>query len=75
MLNGAGDPERNVELRRNYFAGLANLQIVRRKAGIDSSSRSPDRTPELARELRSEREPLDAAEPAAARDDPGRGSW
>jgi hypothetical protein len=35
MLDGAGDPGGDVEFGRDHLAGLADLPVVRRVAGID----------------------------------------
>src|SRR5499426_1198068 len=41
VLDGAGNADRDVELRRHHFAGLAHLPVVRRIAGIDRRPRGP----------------------------------
>jgi hypothetical protein len=50
MLDGAGDADREVKLRRNDLAGLANLVVVRHKAGIDRSTGGTERRTELVGE-------------------------
>src|SRR5687767_10811720 len=34
MLNGPGDPDRDVEIQRHYLADLAHLPVVRRITGV-----------------------------------------
>ena len=43
MLHGAGDAQGDVQLRRDDFAGLADLQLVRRDARIDQCPRAAGR--------------------------------
>src|SRR3954469_8581803 len=43
VLDGPGDPERDVELRRHCLARLAHLELARVVAGIDGGTRRPDR--------------------------------
>ncbi len=69
VLDRAGDAERDVELRRDDLAGLADLRRVRVPAGVDDGARRADRAAERARELLGEREVLGRAEAAAAGDD------
>ena len=69
MLDRAGDAERDVELRRDGLAGLADLRRVRVPAGVDDRTRRADRAAERLRELLGEREVLGRAETAAAGDD------
>src|SRR4029077_7513580 len=47
MLDGARDPDRDVELRCDDLAGLADLVVVRHKAGIDRGARGAYRRAEL----------------------------
>ena len=47
MLDGAGDADRDVEVGRDDLAGLADLPVVRRVAGIDRGARGADRGAEL----------------------------
>ena len=69
VLDRAGDPAGDVELRRDVLAGLADLGRVRVPAGVDDRARRRDRAAERLRQLLDEREVLRAAEPAAAGDD------
>ena len=47
MLNGPGDPDRDVEIERHHLAGLANLPFVGRSAGIHSGPQGTHRRAEL----------------------------
>src|SRR5437763_1788530 len=69
VLDGAGDAERDVELRRHGLAGLADLGRVRVPAGVDDSAGCADRSTERLRELLREREVVGRAEASAAGDD------
>ena len=69
VLDRAGDADRDVELRRDGLAGLADLRRVRVPARVDDGARRGDRAAERLRELLDEREALGRAEPAAAGDD------
>src|SRR4029077_407479 len=51
VLDGAGDAERDVELRRDGLARLADLGRVRLPAGVDDGPRGSDRAAERLREL------------------------
>src|SRR5580698_10918469 len=42
MLDRAGDADRDIQFRRHHLAGLADLPIVRRIAGIDRGARGTD---------------------------------
>src|SRR5260370_753772 len=42
MLDRAGDADGDIELRRHHLAGLADLPVVRRIAGIDRRARRAD---------------------------------
>ena len=42
VLNGPGNADRNIEIRRNDLAGLADLQFVRAIARIDSGAGCAD---------------------------------
>src|SRR5579872_1895125 len=50
MLDRARDPDRDVKLRRDDLAGLADLIVVGHEAGIDRRARRPDRGAELVRD-------------------------
>ena len=50
MLDGAGDADREVKLRRNDLAGLADLIVIRDKAGVDRSTAGAERGTELVGE-------------------------
>ena len=69
VLDRARDAERDVELRRDGLAGLADLRRVRVPAGVDDRARRADRAAERLRELLRKREVLRRAEAAAAGDD------
>src|SRR5215472_3521573 len=47
MLDGAGDADGNVELGRHHLAGLADLPVVGRIAGVDCGARGADARTEL----------------------------
>src|SRR5205823_1682790 len=64
VLDRAGDADRDVELRRDVLAGLADLRRVRVPAGVDDRARGADRAAERLRESLDEREVLRLAEPA-----------
>src|SRR6202171_3550788 len=49
MLNGARYADGDIEVRRHHFAGLADLPVVRRVAGVDGGARSADRGAESIR--------------------------
>ena len=69
VLDRAGDAEREVELRLDDLAGLADLLGVRDPARVDGRARRADRAAERLRELLDELEAVRAADAAAARDD------
>ena len=69
VLDRAGDADRDVELRRDGLAGLADLRRVRVPARVDDRARRGDRAAERLGELLDEREALRPAEAAAAGDD------
>src|SRR5882762_1772819 len=50
MLDRAGDADGDIELRRYHLAGLADLPVVRRIAGIDRGARRADAGAELVGE-------------------------
>src|SRR5580704_4723925 len=43
MLNGARNADGDIKVRRHHLAGLADLPVVRRVAGIDRGARGADR--------------------------------
>jgi hypothetical protein len=47
VLDGARDADRDVELRRDDLAGLADLVVVGHEAGIDRGARGAQRGAEL----------------------------
>ena len=47
MLDGARNPDSDVELRRDDLAGLADLEVVGHEAGIHRGARGADRGAEL----------------------------
>src|SRR4051794_14787324 len=69
VLDRPADPERDIELRRDDLAGLADLRAVRVPAGVDDRACRADRAPERLRELFGEREVVGRAETPPARDD------
>ncbi len=69
VLDRAADPEREVQLRLDDLAGLADLLGVRDPAGVDGRARRPDGAAERLRELLDEAEALRAADAATAGDD------
>src|SRR6516162_3400025 len=75
MLNSAGNSDRNVKIRGYDFAGLADLPIVRRVAGIDRGTRGADCGAELIRDWLDIFGEVFAVlhRPAAGDDDLGRG--
>src|SRR5918994_3456596 len=69
VLDRAGDPERQVQVRRNRLAGLPDLGGVRVPAGVDHRAGGRDGAAHRLRELLGELEVLLLAEPAAAADE------
>src|SRR5215218_9596540 len=69
VLDRAGDARREVELRRDRLAGLADLRGVRVPAGVDDRARGRYSAAERVREVLGEREVLGLAEPATAADE------
>src|SRR4051794_19659000 len=69
VLDRAADAERDVQLRRDDLAGLADLRAVGVPAGVDDRARRADRAAERLRELFRQREVLGCAEATAAGDD------
>ena len=69
VLDRAGDAERDVELRRDRLARLADLGRVRVPARVDDGSRRGDRAAERRGELLGQLEALGRAEAAPAGDD------
>src|SRR4051794_26667915 len=72
VLNRAGNPERDVELGRDYLAGLADLVVVRREAGIDCGASGADGSAERVGQAADETIEtfLVLKRPTAADDDP-----
>src|SRR6476619_4082131 len=68
VLDGARDARREVQLRRDGLARLADLRRVGVPAGVDHRAGGRDGTAERARELLAELEALGLAQAAAARD-------
>ena len=58
MLDGAGDPIGDVQLRRDRLAGLPHLVLMRVPPGIRRSSRCSDRSTEAVREFLDDAEAL-----------------
>jgi hypothetical protein len=50
MLDGAGDADREVKLRRDDLAGLADLVVIRHETGVDRSTGGTERRTELVGE-------------------------
>src|SRR3954447_21776601 len=77
MLNRTGNSDRDIEFRRHHLAGLADLPVVRRIAGVDRGARGANRGAELVRHrLDILGEVFAALHRAAARDDDlGRGQF
>src|SRR5579871_6071288 len=77
MLDRAGNADGKIKLGRHHFAGLADLPVVRRIAGIDRGARGADRGPELVGDgLDVFREVFLASKrPAAGDDDARRGQF
>ena len=69
VLDRPADAEREVQLRLDDLAGLADLLAVRDPAGIDRGARRADRAAERLGELLDEREAVGSADPATAGDD------
>src|SRR5579883_1074070 len=72
VLNGAGDADRDVELRRHDLAGLADLVIVRHETGIDRGARGADGGAELVGDAFEQAEIVARLHAAAAGDDDSR---
>src|SRR5262249_31626053 len=68
VLDGAGDADRHVQLRRYGDTGLADLHGVRGPAGVDDRARGTDGRTERVGQLLDEREGAGAADAAAGRD-------
>src|SRR5690606_35980122 len=64
VLDRAGDPQRDVQLRRDRLAGLADLVLVGVEAGVGRRAGRPDRATQQVGELLDEREVLRAADAA-----------
>jgi hypothetical protein len=77
MLDGAGDADRDVEIGGNDLAGLADLPVIRRIAGIDGGARGADGSTELVGDRQDDFLELfgGAQRTAAGYDDPGRGQF
>jgi hypothetical protein len=69
VLDGAADPEREVELRLDDLARLTDLLGVRDPARVHCGARRPDGATELRRQLLDDPEALRPTHAAAARDD------
>jgi hypothetical protein len=77
MLDGAGNADRDIKLRRDHLAGLADLPVVRRITGIDGSARCADGSTELVGNRQDDLLELfrRAERPAAGDDDLRRGQF
>ena len=69
VLAGAGDADRDVEVRRDHLAGEADLQRHRHPAQVDDGAAGADGAAQHARQLSQRLEAFGAAEAAAAGDD------
>src|SRR5918992_306292 len=69
VLDRARDPRREVELRRDRLAGLADLRRVRVPAGIDDRTGRRDGAPERFGEVLGELEVVLLAQAAPAADE------
>ena len=73
MLDGTGDADGDVEVGGHDLAGLADLPVVGRVAGIDRRAGRPDGGTDTVGELLDDLEVLGRADPTTTRDDdPGR---
>ena len=68
MLDRAGDADRDVEVGRHHFAGLADLEVVGHVAGVHCGARGADGGAQAVRHRLDQREVLAALHPAPARD-------
>src|ERR671922_1982176 len=69
MLDGTGNSDRDVELRCDDLAGLADLVIVGDKTGIDGGTRRADGGAKLVGDLLQQVEIVAGLHAAPARDD------
>ena len=70
MLDGAGDADGEVQLRRNDFAGLTDLQLIRHISGVDRGARRTDRGTQLFRKVEDQLELFGRAQRTATGHDP-----
>src|SRR5690606_28086100 len=76
VLDGTGDADRDIQLRRDDLAGLADLHVVGHEAGIDGSARSAYRGAKLVGQRVQVLEVVAVAHAAAAgNDDLGSGQF
>ena len=73
MLDGSGDTHRDIEVRRNDLAGLANLHVIARVPGIHGSARCAHGGAKRIGEPVDQFEVFLAAQGASAGNDPGAG--
>src|SRR5262249_51470616 len=74
VLDGAGDAQRDVQLRRDGLTGLAHLELARVVARVDRGARRTDSGAERVGQFLDHAEVLGAADTTAARhDDAGLG--
>src|SRR6266567_3537117 len=66
VLDGAGDAEGDVELRRDRLAGLADLELVRVVAGVDRGAGGADGGTERVGEFLDDSETLRTADATSA---------
>ena len=69
MLNCATDTDRNIKPRRNNFAGLPNLHIVGRIAGINRRARGASTRFQFVGQIINELEIIGAAKGSATAND------
>src|SRR5439155_23281468 len=72
MLDRAGDPDRDVQIRRDGLAGLADLLLVRAPSGVGHGAGRAERGTEGGGELLDELPVLGPAKPAPAGHDDAR---
>jgi len=72
VLDRAADADGDVQLRGDNLARLPYLQVVRHKAGVDSSTRGANRSAHLVSQVVQKLEVLAVLQAAAARNDNAR---
>ena len=69
MLDRTGNADGDIKVGRDNLAGLANLIVVRHKAGIDSGTRRTNGCTKLVGDFLQHREVCTVLHAAATRDD------